>query len=197
MRKIISSIMLAALLTTAAVASPRVKRCERCEAIVAIAATSCKNASKKVDHRPLLNKLIEIEVRAGVPDEYRGAVLAAACRESGFRANPRKGDRGRAVGLLQMWPWWERSFKIKRTDPLASARAWTAQIMKSVRKARRRCGRKMAFRAAWAWVASGPKGWRCRSPRHYSLLRRWKRRARWYRPVPPTYDVGVPRMRLK
>ena len=173
----------------AATAAPKPKpkpKCEgRCAAIVEIAATHCRNAPKRVD-RGFLKRLVEIELELGVPDRYRGMVLSAACRESGYRAKPRRGDGGRAVGLLQMWPWWEKRYKIKRTDPYASARAWITQILKSVRKARRVCGRKRAFVSAWAWVASGPQRWRCRSPRHYRLLRKWHRKSRWPSTRPST-----------
>jgi len=150
----------------------------RCMAIVDIALTKCRNAPKTTK-KGFLVDLIKVEISLGVPEKYRGMVLAAACRESGYRAKPRRGDDGKAVGLLQMWPWWEKRFGIKRTDPKAAARAWIKQILNTVKKARRRCGKKMAFRSAWAWVASGPKRWRCRSPRHYRLLRRWHRKALW------------------
>ena len=99
-------------------------------------------------------------------------VLAAACNESGY--NPKaKGDGGKAIGILQLWPWWEKRYKVTRTDPLASARAWTTQILRTLSKAKRKCGKRRAFVTAWAWVASGPKKWTCRSPRHYTRLKRW------------------------
>ncbi len=137
--------------------------------------TQCKNANPSKTDPQLLRNLLHIEKNAGVPLKYRGMVLAAACNESGYRANGRRGDSGKAVGILQMWPWWEKKFKVKRTDPYSSAQAWVSQIMRTVPKARKKCGKRRAFVSAWAWVASGPKKWKCRSPRHYTRLRRWHR----------------------
>ena len=145
------------------------------EVLLYTALTQCKNANPSKTDPQLLRNLLQIEKNAGVPVKYRGMVLAAACNESGYRANGRKGDRGKAVGILQMWPWWEKRFKVKRTDPYSSAHAWVHQIMRTVPKARKKCGKRRAFVSAWAWVASGPKKWRCRSPRHYTRLRRWHR----------------------
>ena len=145
------------------------------EVLLYTALTQCKNANPSKTDPQLLRDLLQIEKNAGVPAKYRGMVLAAACNESGYRANGRKGDRGKAVGILQMWPWWEKRFKVKRTDPYSSAQAWVHQIMRTVPKARKKCGKRRAFVSAWAWVASGPKKWKCRSPRHYTRLRRWHR----------------------
>jgi hypothetical protein len=145
------------------------------EVLLYTALTQCKNANPSKTDPQLLRNLLHIEKNAGVPLKYRGMVLAAACNESGYRANGRRGDSGKAVGILQMWPWWEKKFKVKRTDPYSSAQAWVSQIMRTVPKARKKCGKRRAFVSAWAWVASGPKKWKCRSPRHYTRLRRWHR----------------------
>ena len=140
--------------------------------LVHVARFSCKNALPK-DVDPLfLKKLLQIEKKLGIPFKYRGMVLAAACNESGYSTKVR-GDRGKAVGILQMWPWWERRYKIKRTDPYASATTWLTHILRTVPKARKKCGKHRAFVSAWAWVASGPKKWKCRAPRHYTRLKRW------------------------
>ena len=144
------------------------------DVLLGVAASSCKNVNpKKVDSQLLL-KLLQIEKHIGIPVKYRGMVLAAACNESGYSSKAR-GDGGKAVGILQMWPWWERRYKVNRTDPYASATAWLTQIMRTLPKARRKCGKRRAFVSAWAWVASGPKKWKCRAPRHYKRLRWWHR----------------------
>jgi len=144
------------------------------EELLYTAITSCRNARpSKVDPH-LLRDLLEIEKDNGVPKKYRGMVLAAACSESGY--NPKAvGDGGKAVGILQMWPWWERRFKVDRKDPYSSAKWWTYQIMRTVPKAAKKCGKHRAVVTAWSWVASGPKGWTCRAPRHYTRLKRWHR----------------------
>lgn len=150
---------------------------------VEAAISVCRNAIKKPD-RKMLERVLAEEVKAGWPERLRGATLAAACRESGF--NPRaRGDCNasgcRAVGLLQLWKWAVRRYGIDREDPVASARAWSTQIARSVKKAKRK-GCRRPWITAWAWVASGPRGWSCaRVPRHYRQLRRAKRVLRYKR----------------
>ena len=76
----------------------------------------------------LLEKLIEVEKEFNVPSEFRGMILAAACQESKY--NPKaKGDRKfsknkktpMAIGILQLWPFYERAYSIERTNPIESA----------------------------------------------------------------------------
>jgi hypothetical protein len=141
---------------------------------LSVALSECPFVGNKDISLEFLSSLLAIEKKAGVPVKYRGMVLAAACSESGYNLAAR-GDSGKAVGILQMWPWWEKKYGVDRLDPYASARAWTAQIMRAFSRAKKKCGRKKAFVSAWAWVASGPKGWRCRAPRHYSRLKRWQK----------------------
>ena len=142
--------------------------------LIGVATNRCKLAKRPVNVKRL-GVLLKLERKLGVPGYARGIILAAACRESGYRARPRRGDKGRAVGILQLWPWWERRYKIDRTNPIQSARAWLTHIGKSARKAARKC---KAPWAAWlvaqAWVRSGPRGWRCRYSRHHRLLRHWR-----------------------
>lgn len=148
------------------------------EELIFTAINHCKNATPSKVKPDLIRDLLEIEKNAGVPKKYRGMVLAAACSESGYNPNA-VGDSGKAVGILQMWPWWERSrYKVNRRDPHQSAMAWTAQIMRTVPKAIKKCGKRQGFLTAWSWVAAGPKKWRCRSPRHYTRLKRWQRRVK-------------------
>ena len=142
--------------------------------LVNAAATMCKNAKKPVN-RAFLMRLLRLEVSHGVPSYARGIVLAAACRESGYRAKPRRGDKGKAVGILQMWKWWETAYGIDREDPIASAKAWLTHIGKSVKKAKRKCAAPWRrWLVAQAWIGSGPRGYKCRYSRHYRLLRYWR-----------------------
>ena len=144
------------------------------EALVHIAATRCENARAVNIDKEFFRQLISIERASGVPFIYRGMVLAAACNESGY-SSLATGDSGKAIGLLQMWPWWERKYSLNRRDPIDSAVFWTKHILSVVPKAVKRCGKRKGFVSAWAWVASGPKGWTCRAPRHYKRLRIWHR----------------------
>tara|TARA_Y100001963_G_scaffold15880_2_gene19654 strand:+ start:2339 stop:2872 length:534 start_codon:yes stop_codon:yes gene_type:complete len=142
--------------------------------LVEAAATMCKNAKKPVN-RALLRRLVKLETSHGVPSYARGIVLAAACRESGYRAKPRRGDNGKAVGILQMWKWWEAVYGIDRENPMQSARAWLTHIGKSVKKAKRKCAAPWRrWLVAQAWIGSGPRGYKCRYSRHYRLLRYWR-----------------------
>ena len=151
---------------------------------VGAAIATCKNSIKSPD-RQMMIRVLDEEVKAGWPSKYRGSILAAACRESGFNPTARGDCTGggvcKAVGLLQLWPWAERRYGIDRTNPVASARVWARQIAKTVKKAKRK-GCRRPWVVAWAWVASGPKGWSCnRAPRHLSQLKKMKRFLRYKR----------------
>lgn len=146
--------------------------------LIDTAASLCKNARKPVN-KAFLGELMALEVKHKVPTYARGITLAAACRESGYRANGRKGDGGKAVGILQMWPWWERAYPFKRTQALKAVDVWLTHINKSTKKARRKCKKPWrAWLIAQAWISSGPQKWRCRYSRHYRLLKRWRRLVR-------------------
>tara|TARA_R100001594_G_scaffold28949_1_gene54356 strand:+ start:864 stop:1427 length:564 start_codon:yes stop_codon:yes gene_type:complete len=146
--------------------------------LVEVAASLCKNAKKPVN-RQFLASLLKAETAHKVPAYARGITLAAACRESGYRAKPRRGDKGKAWGLLQMWKWWATRYKIDRENPSQAVNAWLTHINRSVRKAGRLCRKPWrAWLVAQAWVASGPQKWRCRYSRHYKLLRYWKWKVR-------------------
>ena len=145
--------------------------------LVDVAAENCRTSRGQADRR-VLRAMLNEEIAAGWPAKYRGAVLAAACHESGYNARAEgdcRHERGRkvckAVGVLQLWPW----AKIDRRDPVASARLWTRQIAKTVKKAKRhKC--KRPWITAWNWVATGPFGYRCdRVPNHVRTLRRFQR----------------------
>jgi len=137
-------------------------------------------------------QLLAVEDLAGLT-EYRGLLIAKACRESGGNTNA-LGDwrtvRGRrvakAVGLLQLWPWAD-AYITTRTDPIASAYVFLGAIFDGLRRARRYCPKvkRRLFRLAWIRVNRGPF-WRredrageprCHGtdPAGLKLLRRWKR----------------------
>lgn len=151
---------------------------------VEAAISTCKTSIKSPD-RKMLEAVLDEEVKAGWPKKYRGSILAAACRESGFnpkaQGDCKAGGVCKAVGLLQLWPWAARRYGIDRENPIDSARVWARQIAKTAKKARRKgCSRPWVV--AWAWVASGPKGWSCnRAPRHLRQLRKMKRALRYKR----------------
>ena len=133
----------------------------------------------------LLWALAYVELESGVVPPYaRGITLAAACRESrGYSL--KCGDGGLSCGVFQLRRWAERRYGVDRHDPIAAARAWLHRIGVVTKKARRRCKGRRAFLVANAWVGSGPKGYTCRYSRHWQLLKRWKRRAKW-RSLPST-----------
>ena len=143
-------------------------------------ALRCVNA-RKVNRKPaFLRQLLLIERQQGVPQSLRGMLLAAACSESGY--NPRvKGDNNRAVGLLQLWPWWKKRYRIDRRDPIASANAWFQHIKKQFPKVRKQCKIKphqidKLWIKAWVTAVRSPKkNGRCHEvSRHYKRLRKWQ-----------------------
>jgi hypothetical protein len=147
--------------------------------LIKTAALLCKSAQKPVNV-DLFGAMLMLEDKHNVPAQARGITLAAACRESGFRANGKRGDGGLAVGILQMWPWWESEYPFKRTQALKAVDVWLKHINRVTKKARRKCARPWrAWLVAQAWTSSGPKGWTCRYSRHYSLLLRWNRHIYW------------------
>ena len=153
--------------------------------IVDEAIYNCPNASPdKVDHA-ILWDLVEIEQNAGVPEQMKGMLLAAACKESGY--NPfargdykfsRSGKTPMAIGILQQWPWYEKTYGADRQDPKSAATTWMAHIKKMIPKVKRVCKyrtEKNIWVAAWVTGIRAPKdGGRCRErPTHYRLLKKW------------------------
>jgi len=135
-------------------------------------------------NQKLLWDLVKIEKEYGVPPIYRGMLLAAACYESGYNPNA-KGDRKfskkrepKSLGILQFWRWAEKY--IDRTDPIASARFWLKRIKRQIPFIKKRCrykSKKRIWLAAWVTAIRYPKkSGRCyEKPKHYYLLRKWKR----------------------
>ena len=136
----------------------------------------------------MLRDLIEVEKDFNVPASMRGMILAAACKES--RYNPKaKGDRKfskskkkpMAIGLLQLWPIYEKMFPgLDRTDPIQSARAWMTHIIRMIPKVKKQCKYKTEKRiwiAAWVTGIRYKKpGGRCNEvPLHLRTLKKWHR----------------------
>ena len=146
----------------------------------------CKN--NKDPSASLIKKLIEIEKSFNPPPEMRGMLLAAACMESGFNSKA-KGDRKlsrdkktpMAIGILQLWPIYEKMYPgLDRTDPIGAAKAWMGHIVKKISKVKRQCRyktKKRIWLAAWVTGIRYKKpGGRCNErPLHYRLLRKWHR----------------------
>jgi hypothetical protein len=134
----------------------------------------------------LVSELLHLEALAGVPIHLRGMTLAAACHESKFAprvlAGAKRGDGGKARGMLQMWPWAQRYCGLGTPaqsgagmhDPVRQAECWLGNVRRLVRRAKQACCAD-PWVSAWAWASSGAKGYRCRAPRHYSMLKRWQR----------------------
>jgi len=160
----------------------------------------CLKGSASETRLKVVEELIEIErtffeTHAGVPESLRGFLLAAACRES--RYNPlakgdwrrsRRGKRiAKAIGVLQLWPWWVDSYGVDRTSPAASAQIWLDRIVYQYKKNKRykRCQRTSVERmwvAAWVQTTRGApvnknNNYRCNQvPTHYKILKRWLRK---------------------
>lgn len=136
------------------------------------AAMQCPRAT---DPDPwLLRDLLLLERQAGVPDELRGMVLAAACWESGYSSGA-VGDAGRAIGIMQLWPW----ARVDRRDPRAAARFWLGHVVTRIPKVRRECGLSgvRLWIAAWVTAIRAPReGGRClERPKHLAVLKEWVR----------------------
>jgi hypothetical protein len=153
------------------------------------AITLCKN-NKVIDNADLkiIDDLIDIEKTFNVPHSLRGMLLAAACAESGY--NPiAKGDyrkgKPKAIGILQLWPWWERAkYKVNRKNHISSARAWMAHVKRQLGKIK--CKFKSPRKrwiAAWVTAIRAPKsGGRCyERPKHLRILKKWHREVKTWR----------------
>ena len=150
----------------------------------------------------IIEKLIRVERYHNPPPSMRGMILAAACMESGF--NPYAlGDRKfskdkrtpMAVGILQLWPIYEKMYPgLDRTEPEQAAVAWLNHIVKKIPKVKRQCRYKTPKRiwlAAWVTGIRYKKpGGRCNErPKHYRLLKKWHRQIKKDR-IQSNYCVG-------
>lgn len=151
----------------------------------------CPWAKMSADNQKIIGQLIKIERSFNPPPEMRGMLLAAACMESGY--NPKaKGDKKfskskkkpMAIGILQMWPFYEKAYPgVDRTDPKSAATAWMQHIVKQLPKVKKTCKYKTDAKnwlAAWVTgIRSKKKGGRCNErPLHYRLLKRWHKNIR-------------------
>lgn len=145
---------------------------------------NCPFAKATADNEAIISMLIDVEKKFNLPKQLRGMLLAAACHESGY--NPKaagdhkfsKKKKAMAIGLFQMWPWWERHYKIDRTSPEQSATAYMSHVKSKLGKVKRQCGINKLDRlwvAAWATAIRAPKpGGRCgEQPKFYRILKRW------------------------
>ena len=152
---------------------------------------NCPWAKMSEEKQKIIAQLIEIEKSFNPPPEMRGMLLAAACMESGF--NPKaKGDKkfsknkkkAMAIGILQMWPFYEKVYPgVDRTNPKSAATAWMQHIVKQLPKVKKLCKYKTNARnwlAAWVTgIRSRKAGGRCNErPLHYRLLKRWHKNIR-------------------
>lgn len=150
---------------------------------------NCHNRpSHKVD-REIIRKIILVEKGYNLPPSLRGMLLAAACSESGYntealgdwRTKTKRGRKVRvanAVGLFQMWRWWERAYKIDRRSVVPATNAYMKHIARQLKRIK--CKWKSPRRqwiAAWVTAIRAPtKNGRCnQKPLHLKTLKRWHR----------------------
>ena len=179
--------MLACIVMTSTAIANSVLRKDIDVRLLSMAMTQCKNANPKYAKKDLIISLIDIEKQYKVPASLRGMLLAAACMESGFNPNA-EGDhkfskkrKPMAIGLFQMWPWWEskrHGYGINRRDPIASAHAYIKHIKRQLKSVKRKCkfrSEKKRWIAAWVTAIRAPKaGGRCKEkPKHLRLLKAW------------------------
>lgn len=148
----------------------------------------CYPDSQKIPQRYLTNamKLLKVERELKVPESMRGMTLAAACAESGFNENAqgdhrfsKDGKSPMAIGIFQMWPFYERAFKVNRHDVESSAKGWLTHISHQVSWVQRTCKTKTesdTWHLAWLHGIRGPKkGGRCNeSTYHWRLFKKIK-----------------------
>jgi hypothetical protein len=168
------------------------------EEIKDIAMNFCPYKKYKKINENIVDDLIKIEDHFfksyQIPEDLRGMILAAACNESGYnplaKGDWRKTKRGkrvaRAHGILQLWPWWIKKYKVNRFNHIQSAKAWMSHIVRQRHKIekKRQCGKRMSNLKKWvvAWVQvtrgrlTKENNYRCgQAPSHYKRLKRWYR----------------------
>ena len=136
----------------------------------------------KASQPGLTRQMLRMEEHLGVPATLRGMSLAAACKESRFNPSA-KGDHGRAVGILQQWPWWEKKYRIHRVKAPEAAASWLIHVAAQVPKVQKQCGplgEQQMWIAAWVTAIRAPrKGGRCQQlPKHLGVLKAWQRAVR-------------------
>ena len=146
-------------------------------------AENCR--SKTNIDRALMWELVTVELKYNVPQNLKGMLLASACYESGFNPYARgdhkfsKRNKPKAIGLFQMWKWWERAYNIDRTNPVDAATAYMKHIKKQYDKSNCKFrSEERKWIAAWVTaIRSAKKGGRCyEKPQHLKLLRKCHRK---------------------
>ena len=158
----------------------------------------CHNKpAHKVDLE-IIRQIISVEKKYNLPPSLRGMLLAAACSESGYNPNAlgdwrvkiKRGKRvreARAVGLFQMWRWWEESYKIDRRSVVPATEAYMKHISRQLKRIK--CKWRTPHRrwiAAWVTAIRAPsKTGRCnQKPKHLRVLKRW------HRNIKASYESG-------
>jgi hypothetical protein len=150
---------------------------------------NCVNSSSSGEESRIISEIIEVEKKYNLPDSMKGLAVSAACRESRFNPKARgdrkfsKYNRPKAVGLYQMWSWWEKSkygYGIDREDVRQSTNAFLKHIVKQIPKVKKNCKFRTEERiwiAAWVHAIRAPKkGGRCNQrPKHLRVLRKWQK----------------------
>jgi len=158
--------------------------------LVEVAVKVCYPDMKKIPDQYYINaaKLLKVEKEMCVPDEMSGMTLAAACIESGFNSNAegdhrfsKDGKTPKAIGILQMWPVYEKAYGTDRRDVESSARGWLKNIKRQVPSVTRRCMTgtiRETWRLAWVHGVRAPKaGGRCReNVSHWGVFLKIKNR---------------------
>ena len=161
---------------------------------------NCPYAKTDPRKQKIIEILIEVEKAHNLPESLRGMLLAAACHESGFNPSAR-GDhqfsktksKPMAIGLFQMWPWWEKYYKVDRKNPKQSAEVYLHHVESKIKKVRNQCKHRTETRtwlSAWATAIRAPKeGGRCgERPKFYRILKRWHKNIRSNRQANSTCD---------
>ena len=166
--------------------------------LIDMAINECPNAYWESVNEEILENLVGIEEhyfeQHKIPEGLRGMLLAAACIESGYNSkangdwttNKRGRSYARAKGIVQLWPWWSKKYKIDRYNADDSANVWMQHIVKQRYKIEklRWCPRNFSNEQKWvvAWVqtargiATQANKRRCfQQPAHHKLLKKWHR----------------------
>lgn len=118
----------------------------------------------------VLRGLLRIEAELGLPNHARGISLAAACRESAFRADPGLGDRGRSAGMFQFMAWAKRRIKGAKTrDPRldwkASARYWISHLIRQRSRVSKHCKGRRGYETRRDMILASSNATAVRSPK--------------------------------
>lgn len=134
--------------------------------VAKISVETCQRVKEK--NRPaaikIARKMLAIEKSMGVPEQFLGMSMAAACLESGFNPLAKGDKRGKsfkAIGILQLWPFYKKAYGTVRTDVVSSTESWLKHIIRMVPKVKRQCRYKTTEKV---WVAAWVTGIRYRKP---------------------------------